>query len=457
MTCNISHSGFSPLPPAASPGGGGDERGAALLETALAAVPAYRAWRRFDPGPAVPFAQRLARLPALTKAHMRAAGPAGFVPPGRDLEDALRRGEVELVATSGTTGDRVVNVWNQPWWDASERASWQLNATARRAGTGCHAEAILVSPFCAGFPCEDGYLDEPARTLGRFLFLNERSDPATWTAAHQDRMIDELNRFRPVFLEGNPSFLDRLARHILRRGSPVASPALVVMTYENPSVLHRRRIAAAFQCPLASSYGSTETGYVFMECEAGRLHQNTAFCHVDFLPFAPPHGGPAVGRILVSTFNHPWAALLRFDIGDVVRLAAVPCPCGRRDGLTLDAVEGRTVNLTLTPTGIAVTQRQADLALGGVDGLDEYRLEQIAPAAYRVLVVAAPGHDADRVRRDAAEALHALYGPDAAVEVLPEDVLHPDPPGKFRLTRALFPIDADALLAPGFAPPAAPV
>ena len=433
-------------------GDGYESRCRAVLETALATVPAYRDWRRFDAGPDQPPLSRLKRLPVLTKAHMRAAGPAGLVPAGRDLEAALRQGEVELVATSGTTGDRVVNVWHQPWWDASERASWELHAAARRAATGRHPEAILTSPFCAGVPCEDGYLDRTVRTEGRFLFLNERSDPATWTAAHQDRMVTELNLFQPVLLEGNPSFLDRLARHILRNGRTVTPPALVVMTYENPSELHRRRIAAAFQCPLASSYGSTEAGYVFMECEAGRLHQNTAFCHVDFLPFAARHGGPDVGRILVTTFDHPWRVLLRFDIGDVVRLAAAPCPCGRRAGLTLDAVEGRAVNLTLTPGGNAVTQRRVDLALAGVDGLDDYHLEQTAGDAYRVAVVAEPGRDDAGVRRAVRDALHTVYGPAAAVTVLPADVLHPDPPGKFRLTRALFPIDADQLLSKHLSP-----
>jgi phenylacetate-coenzyme A ligase PaaK-like adenylate-forming protein len=135
-----------------------------------------------------------------------------------------------------------------------------------------------------------------------------------------DRMVGEISAFAPVILEANPSFLARLSRHSFRKGLRVHSPALIVLTYENPSLLHLRQIRRVFTAPVASSYGSTEAGHIFMQCEAGRMHQVTAFCHVDFLPFRPEHGGPTLGRILVTTFDNPWRALLRFDTGDVVRL-----------------------------------------------------------------------------------------------------------------------------------------
>jgi len=317
------------------------------LDEALFFTQGYDAWRTLDPGPASSVFSRFAALPALTKQELRARGPQGFVPHGRDIAKGLTLHEIELVTTSGATSDQVTNVWYQPWWNASEAASWQLNAHARAAATGAHREAILTSPWCAGFPCEDGYLTMEQRTLGRFLYLSERFDPSSWSSDLMDRMVDELNTFRPVVIEANPSFLARLSRHIVRRRLRVHSPAIIVLTYENSSVLHRRQISQAFDAPIASSYGATEAGYVFMECEAGRLHQVTASSHVDFLPFAPEHGGPDVGRILVTIFDNPWRSLVRFDIGDVVRLDGhAPCPCGRHEGLTLKSVEGRTVHLT---------------------------------------------------------------------------------------------------------------
>ena len=422
------------------------------LDEALYSTQAYDAWRMMDPGRASPVFSRFAALPALTKRELRAGGPQGFVPHGRDIAEGLTAHEIELVATSGATGDQVTNVWYQPWWNASEAASWQLNAHARAVATGAHREAILTSPWCAGFPCEDGYLTTEQRTLGRFLFLSERSDPTSWSSDLMDRMVEEFNVFKPVVLEANPSFLARLSRHIVRRRLYVYSPALIVLTYENPSVLHRRQIHRAFDAPIASSYGATEAGYVFMECEAGRLHQVTTTCHVDFLPFAPEHGGPDVGRILVTIFGNPWRSLVRFDIGDVVRLDGhVPCPCGHREGLTLISVEGRTVNLTLTPEGRAVTQGTVDRALGSVAGLVEYQILQTGPSAYRLRFVV-DGATSRPVADEACDALRTVYGPAAVITADAVEAITPDPPGKYCLSKKLEPIDPDGLLDGQFAP-----
>jgi len=119
------------------------------VDEAVHSTRAYRAWRRHDRGSRAAVFPRLADLSALTKRDLRRHGPQGFVPYGRDLAEGLAAGEIELVATSGTTGDRVLNVWYQPWWNRSEAASWELNSHAGRAATGDHREAILTSPWCA--------------------------------------------------------------------------------------------------------------------------------------------------------------------------------------------------------------------------------------------------------------------------------------------------------------------
>jgi phenylacetate-coenzyme A ligase PaaK-like adenylate-forming protein len=95
-----------------------------ILDTALAQVAAYRAWRAFDPGPRFPVDERFAAMPALTKKDIRDNFPQGMVPEGRDINKGLASDEIQFVETSGTTDDKVTNFWNQRWWDASERGSW---------------------------------------------------------------------------------------------------------------------------------------------------------------------------------------------------------------------------------------------------------------------------------------------------------------------------------------------
>lgn len=422
------------------------------LNLALHHTPAYHAWRSFDSDHDSVFS-RLASFSALTKHDLRQHGPQGFVPHSRSIDVGLASGEIELVTTSGTTGDRVTNVWFQPWWDASEAASWRLNSHSPVSSLGAHREAILTSPWCTGFPCEDGFLGMAQRTSGRFLYLSERSDPSLWPDALMDRMVNELNQFQPVILEANPSFLAKLSRHIVHKRLPVCPPPLIILSYENPSSIHLRQIHTAFSSAIASSYGSTEAGYVFMQCEAGRMHQVVDSCHVDFLPFAPEHGGPDIGRILVTTFNNPWRTLVRFDIGDIVRVEdKTPCPCGRHDGLTLASIEGRIVNLTLTPEGHAITQAAVDRVLGSIPGLVEYQLLQIDGSTYHVKITA-ESRESHHVNGAVLDVLQSLYGSSAKIMIEVVAAVSPDPPGKYRLTKSLIPIDADLLLDPQFAPP----
>ena len=416
------------------------------LETALSSVPAYRTWRRHDPGASADIFERYRAMPVLSKADLREHQFAAFVPEGRDLASALAKDEVELVQTSGSTSDAVTNVWCQEWWDASEASSWKLHAATASARLGDHREAILASPRCVGFASEGGSLSMEQRTLWHYLFLTEKADPAEWSAPFCDRMIEELGRFAPTVLEANPSFLSVLCRHAIKHGRQMHQPAVVTLTYENPSLIHLRHIHTVFRCPVVSSYGATESGYVFMQCEAGRLHQNVEHCHVDFQPLAPRHGGPMVGRILTTTFHNPWRALIRFDMGDLVRLAAEPCPCGRREGLTLDAIEGRVVNATFSLAGRLVTQREADAAIAQVDGIDQYELVQTGAAAVSVRYVS-DTREAAAIEPALCASLQRCYGSSIDAIFGRVQTLSPVLGVKYRLARASFDIDINDFLA----------
>lgn len=417
-----------------------------VLETAISRVSAYRSWQAYDPGREYHIDARYAALPALTKKDIRQHFPDGLVPADRNVQAGLDNGEISFVKTSGTVDMSVTNIWYQPWWDASEKASWQLNAHTRRLATGDHPEAILVNSMNVGIISDDADLPMEKRRLGRFLYLNEKTDPLSWTPALMDRMIAELAEFKPVVLEANASFLARLCRYITAGGKTVFQPGLIVLTYEFNTRLHYRQIQRVFTCPVISSYGTTETGYVFMQCEAGKFHQNSEYCRVDFQPFKPEHGGPRLGRILVTTFNNPWYYLVRFDVGDLVYLdASGQCSCGRNSGLILTTIAGRTAGVTLTTGGRPVTQRELDDTLSQLDDIDEYRLEQADRNSYNLYLVSGR-QDKTGLTGEAVALLRSLYGKNAAVSVSYEPSLAPESSGKYRSAKALFPVDIEQYL-----------
>jgi phenylacetate-CoA ligase len=415
------------------------------LETALQKVPGYAAWRPYDPGPAASVDQRYAALPVLTKQELRDHFPYGFIQSGRDLHAGLAAGEIEYATTSGSTDDRVTLVFHASWWEDSERGAWQLNATARRVATGTHPEVVLASPRCVG----PGYAEHPQprarRTIGRHLYINEKINPATWTDDDVRRMADEFNACQPVVLEADPAYLAAFARRLSKARLPFHQPALIFLTYSFPSRIYRRLIRRVFEAPMASSYGSTETGHVLMECEAGRLHQNTDHCRIDFEPWRVEYGGPTLGRMLVSVFNNPWFSVLRFDVGDVAHVdEGGPCPCGRTGGLTLTSIDGRIKDVTFTPDGRAVTVDHIDAALAAVPALCGWQLDADAPGRYRLRVLAERDAAAE-VEATARTILQAVLGEGAHLVVAAADALEHETSGKFRFTRTQYAVDHSVL------------
>ena len=410
------------------------------LDTALNRTPVYDEWRSFDPGPDFSVDARYAALPLLTKAQIRRHFPYGIVPRDLDLDAALARGEVSFVQTSGTADESLTNIWNQDWWNASERASWSLNAHAAGVLTGTHREAILASALSVGPRSEGPQIGREGRMLNRFLFLNEYGSTVQWPEGHEDRIRTELQEYSPVVLEANPSLLARFARWAWFQGRSVYQPRLITLTYEFPSAVQLRAIRRVFSCPIASSYGSTEAGYVFMECEEGCLHQNCDFCRIDLAPVSGLGKG-RVGRIVVTTFGNRWFPLLRFEIGDLARVAAHACSCGRTSGLTLSSIEGRLLSAFTGSRGEVITHGQLDRAIAVVGGIDDYRLDQEVPGRVQAKVIIEEGQPEQSVLCDAREAIHTLLGDGVGVAVEAVDRLFPEPSGKFLLAKRHFPLD----------------
>ncbi len=408
------------------------------LETALGTAPLYRRWRARDPGPGTAVDLRYAALPELNKKAMREHFPGGLVPNHLNIEDGLAREEIEYTFTSGTTGEKVVNLWNQKWWNDCEEASWKLNAH-----TACLSypqnDAKLASSLNIGIHCEED-LPMGHRILGHHLYLNEKINVLSWQPRHLERMARELKTYQPAILEANPSLLARLAWWALDNGKELFSPAVIIFTYELPSQIHLKAIRQAFSSPLISSYGTTETGFVLMQCEDGLFHQNTDFCRIDYEPLAARHGGPDLGRILVTTFNNPWNSIIRFDVGDLIRLhSSGRCACGRGEGLIAEAVEGRITNATFTTDGRLVTTMALDTRLAGIPEIRDYNLKQHSHTKYEIQLVLtdSSGGAEERIH----DTLEALYGTDGEYNITVVPDLLPGPSGKYRRTHANFEFD----------------
>jgi phenylacetate-CoA ligase len=415
-----------------------NERCESALEQALLSVPFYKSWKQYDKGRAFSFAERMAALPILTKKDIRANVPNGFIVDKYKCREGFASGEIEMESTSGTSEERVSVVWYQNWWNYSEREAARLNPVLNDIFKSPHREAILTSPACSGNLCHVGESSMDERMIGNLLFLNQALDPTAWDDSNIRRMAEEIESFQPDILEADPAYLAIFSRSNLTAGYELYKPKCIVLTYEFPSRVHYRQIHRAFPgIPVVSSYGSTETGHVFTQCEVGTFHQNTATCYVDIQPLRKEFGNTGVGRILVSSLGNPWFVLLRYDIGDMVLSRdGINCPCGRSEGLTIDGIEGRVRDITFDTKGHVVTLKRLDDALEPVETLSGYKVVQTERRRY-TMHYSADSEASSDLGNVLLEILHNLYGKDAVIDISRDSALTPEQSGKFQLACAI--------------------
>ena len=94
----------------------------------VAEVPLYRDRPQppADPAPWIDSGWRKCRRSA--SASCAAVFRKSLVREHQDLHAAMRDEQVTLLATSGTTADRLQVIWEWSWWDPQEREAMRLNA-----------------------------------------------------------------------------------------------------------------------------------------------------------------------------------------------------------------------------------------------------------------------------------------------------------------------------------------
>ncbi|HEY8040780.1 MAG TPA: hypothetical protein VIF15_13335 [Polyangiaceae bacterium] len=418
-----------------------DARTVAALAYAARDIPFYQKRGDLPPQPGTPLAEALATFPLLFKKDLRATLPRQWVPAGRDVRAELASGALELVETSGSTGERLRILWDPGWWMRQEARAMRTHpavAAAMSGSLGEYREAILTTPACGLGTCHVGELPYEERVDGEHLFLNQRPDPLFWTAEEQTRILDELGRHATVGLESDPLYLALLSRFARAQGRALDVRGFVQLTYAFTTRAYVRAIREAYAGPLLQLYGATEAGVFFMEGPDGRLHHAPFTTHVELLRArVPTPGATHVALVAVTSLDRLAMPLVRFVVGDLVQVD----PAGPRAWTSvppLVSVEGRLDDAVLLPDGGLVTAGAIDRALGAVEGARLWQVNQRTPDAVEVDVVA-EGDGARVVEGVRAHLAPLLAGLPIAART--STAIPIEPSGKFRVSKRHFPLD----------------
>jgi phenylacetate-CoA ligase len=151
----------------------------------------------------------------------------------------------------------------------------------------------------------------------------------------------------------------------------------------------------------------------------------------------PTPGARGVALAVVTTLDRSAMPLVRFVVGDVVqvdwdgprRFTTVP---------PLVSVEGRVDDALVRPDGALVTAGAIDRAIGDVEGLVLWQVNQRTPERAEVDVVV-DGDGARTADQVAARLRPLLEGVDVSARTT--TAIPIEPSGKFRVSKRHFPID----------------
>lgn len=134
--------------------------------------------------------------------------------------------------------------------------------------------------------------------------------------------IEDLEKYKPDFIDGLPSAIYELAKFINRNRLILAfKPIAIFPAGETVHPHYRKEIEEAFDCPLRNRYSASEAAPLIMECIKGRLHYNLLSGVIETTED---------GNMIVTSFNSYGTPLIRYAIGDRVDLPEMGtvCECG---------------------------------------------------------------------------------------------------------------------------------
>ncbi len=208
----------------------------------------------------------------------------------------------------------------------------------------------------------------------------------------------------------------------------------------------RRAIEAGFGCPLRDSYGASEFLAMASACAHGRLHLNADWVilePVDRHGHAVPPGTLSHSVRLTNLANH-LQPLIRYELGDRIRLHAEPCACGSPLP-TLEVLGRRDDALHLQgPRGAAVTLLPLALSTVLEEEAGVFDFQLLQRDARTLLLRLGEGDAGRRERCHAALRAHARAQGLAGLRVLDD----PHPPQRGRSGK----VQRVVALRPGAAP-----
>ncbi len=367
-------------------------------------------------------AEDLKLLPMVSKAEYAAA-------PERFQSERLCRSGALRIDSSGTSG-RSKPVYHDPesLFLAMAHGRRQAEPLRRFLGrTTRYRELIAARP--GGVHTQIRRFYEANLWMPRFLDLERAYLPVSGTSAEEQAAF--INRFRPDMMWGYGTLIGGLFRRIARRRLKVWRPKVIAYGGDAMPEADRELIEGEFGIPVFSIYQAVEALHIGFQCELRRgLHLFTDSVIVRIVDEEGRDLAPGeTGDIVISNLTNRATVFLNYRLGDLGRLGAEPCPCGRTLPV-LESLEGRDDDMVALPSGAEVHALVAIEELRAVPGVVQVQLRQEALSEFVIRAVPRPATERDRAAAELKAALRRTLGTVDHVAVEWYEEIPPDAGGK---------------------------
>ncbi|MGP5501078.1 phenylacetate--CoA ligase family protein [Psychrobacter faecalis] len=291
--------------------------------------------------------------------------------------------------------------------------------TAWFSGKNLISEADIIKGLCSHYD----FINK-IRFYSTF-HINERNFEIYW---------ESLNSFKPNFIVGFPSSVYEICKMADNRGLHLAHKVKVFFpTAETVLPQHRQVINRVMGCKLVDQYASSEGAPFILECESENMHIHPLTGIFEVVN--EDMKSAREGEILVTSFTTHGTPLIRYRIGDRIKLAVTDkkCNCGSVFPL-VEKIEGRSTDYILSPTYGKVNLGNISNSTKNINGIIKFQVIQRTLDKVQVLIVVSKSFNRSEKSKFIA-ALAERLGPRIEIIIRVVDDIPTEKSGKFRIVK----------------------
>ncbi len=281
------------------------------------------------------------KLPMVSKHDFKKYYPDGII------SSKVNRNKLIEVTTSGTTG-KSLSIYVD-MFDIVVGLFGYIRSI-REHGIDWRKDKLTIIADFAPHTVESGYIHKglQPRFSSNLFFKNMQwlntNDPP-------EKVIEEINKFKPDFIGGYVGMLGHLALLKEKGFGKDISPKVIATTGSPLTNSLKELMINSFNAKIFQSYGSTESGSIAFQCKNGKYHVMSDFVYLEYLKNGKQVESREAGKIVLTKLYGIGTPIIRYDaINDIVAPWYKKCKCGL-SGELIEKIYGRDDISLYSPDG----------------------------------------------------------------------------------------------------------